>query len=148
MISPYVIGRIGETAARELFLTGEHFDAERAREIGLVRAVVSEADLDAAVDGRVGELLQAGPRAIAEAKALIREVSGRQAEDVQKETVERIDRHPGLGGGAGRPARVPGKTQAALVLLSGSFHGRRTRRSRAIAVNTPRLKNTSVSGGG
>ena len=90
VISPYVIGKIGESAARELFLTGERFEADKAREIGLVRAVVPEADLDAAVDGRVGELLQAGPRAIAEAKALIREVSGRCAEDVRQETVERI----------------------------------------------------------
>ncbi len=62
VISPYVVGRIGESAARELFLTGERFDAGRAREIGLVRAAVPEADLDAAVDGRVRELLQAGPR--------------------------------------------------------------------------------------
>ena len=58
--------------------------------MGLVRAAVPEADLDAAVDGRVGELLLAGPRAIAEAKALLREVSGRRAEDVQGDTVKRI----------------------------------------------------------
>lgn len=90
VISPYVIGRIGESATRELFLTGERFDAEKACEIGLVRAAVPEADLDAAVDSRIGELLLAGPHAIAEAKALIREVSGRHPEDVQKETVERI----------------------------------------------------------
>jgi len=90
VISPYGIGRIGESAARELFLTGERFDAEKALEMGLVRAAVPEADLDAAVDGRVGELLLAGPRAIAEAKALLREVSGRRAEDVQGDTVKRI----------------------------------------------------------
>jgi methylglutaconyl-CoA hydratase len=90
VISPYVLGKIGESAARELFLTGERFEAETARAIGLVRAVVPEADLDAAVDGRVHELLQAGPRAIAEAKALLREVGGRRVEDVQRETVERI----------------------------------------------------------
>jgi methylglutaconyl-CoA hydratase len=47
-------------------------------------------DLDAAVEGRVKELLQAGPRAIAEAKALIREVAWRRVEDVQRYTVERI----------------------------------------------------------
>ena len=90
VISPYVIGRIGESAARELFLTGERFDAEQARDMGLVRAVVPETELDAAVGERVGELLLAGPCAIAEAKALIREVSGRRVEDVQSDTVERI----------------------------------------------------------
>jgi methylglutaconyl-CoA hydratase len=42
------------------------------------------------VEGRVKELLQAGPRAIAEAKALIREVAWKRVEDVQRYTVERI----------------------------------------------------------
>jgi methylglutaconyl-CoA hydratase len=90
VISPYVVGKIGESAARELFLTGERFEAVRAVEIGLVRAAVPPEDLDAAVEGRVGELLQAGPRAIAEAKALIREVAWKRVEDVQRYTVERI----------------------------------------------------------
>jgi len=90
LISPYVIGKIGESAARELFLTGERFEAVRAVEIGLVRAAVPEEDLDAVVQSRVEELLKAGPRAIAEAKALIREVAWRRIEDVQRYTVERI----------------------------------------------------------
>jgi methylglutaconyl-CoA hydratase len=90
VISPYVVGKIGESAARELFLTGERFEAVRAAEIGLVRAAVPPEDLDAAVEGRVQELLQAGPRAIAEAKALIREVAWKRVEDVQRYTVERI----------------------------------------------------------
>jgi methylglutaconyl-CoA hydratase len=90
VISPYVVAKIGESAARELFLTGERFEAVRAAEIGLVRAAVPEEDLDAAVQGRVDELLKAGPRAIAEAKALIREVAFRRVEDVQRYTVERI----------------------------------------------------------
>ena len=62
----------------------------RAQEIGLVRAAVPEEDLDAAVEARVQELLKAGPRAVAEAKALIREVACRRVEDVQRYTVERI----------------------------------------------------------
>jgi methylglutaconyl-CoA hydratase len=90
VISPYVVGKIGESAARELFLTGERFEAVKALEIGLVRAAVPEEDLDAAVEGRVQELLKAGPRAVAEAKALIREVAWRRVEDVQRYTVERI----------------------------------------------------------
>jgi methylglutaconyl-CoA hydratase len=90
VISPYVLGKIGESAARELFLTGERFEAVRAVEIGLIRSAVPEEDLDAAVEGRVQELLQAGPRAIAEAKALIREVAYRRVEEMQRYTVERI----------------------------------------------------------
>jgi methylglutaconyl-CoA hydratase len=90
VISPYVVAKLGESAARELLLTGERFEAVRALEVGLVRAAVPEGDLDAAVDGRVQELLKAGPRAIAEVKALIREVAFRRVEDVQRYTVERI----------------------------------------------------------
>jgi methylglutaconyl-CoA hydratase len=90
VISPYVISKIGESAARELFLTGERFEAVRAVEVGLIRSAVPEEDLDGAVDRRVDELLQAGPRAVSEAKALIREVAWRRVEDVQRYTVERI----------------------------------------------------------
>ena len=90
VISPYVLGKIGESAARELFLTGERFEAVRAVEIGLVRAAVPLEDLDAVVEGRVRELLLAGPRAIGEAKALIREVAWKRVEDMQRYTVERI----------------------------------------------------------
>ncbi len=90
VISPYVLGKIGESAARELFLTGERFEAVKAQEIGLIRAAVPEDDLDAVVENRVQELLQAGPRAVAEAKALIREVAYRRVEDVQRYAVERI----------------------------------------------------------
>ena len=40
MISPFVLPKIGVSAARELFLTGMRFDAARAKAIGLVHAVV------------------------------------------------------------------------------------------------------------
>jgi methylglutaconyl-CoA hydratase len=90
VISPYVIRKIGESAARELFLTGERFEAVRALEIGLIRGAVPEEDLDAAIERRVQELLKAGPRTAAEAKSLIREVAFRRVEDVQEYTVERI----------------------------------------------------------
>ena len=75
VISPFVLAKIGQSAARELFLTGARFTAARAKEIGLVHAVVSAADLDATVDEYVQELLNAGPEAIAAAKALIPAVS-------------------------------------------------------------------------
>src|SRR4029079_6321763 len=36
VISPYVLRKIGESAARDLFLTGERFEAVKACEIGLI----------------------------------------------------------------------------------------------------------------
>lgn len=70
VISPFVLPKIGEGAARRYFLTGERFGAETALRIGLVHEVA--ADLDGAVDRVVGELLTSGPQAVREAKRLIR----------------------------------------------------------------------------
>jgi methylglutaconyl-CoA hydratase len=58
--------------------------------LGLVQRVVKLDELDAAVDERVGELLQAAPGAVAAAKALVRGVAGRPIEDVRELTVETI----------------------------------------------------------
>ena len=80
VISPFALAKVGRSAARELFLTGARFPASRAREIGLVHAVVPAADLDATVAGYVVELLSAGPHAVAAAKALIRTVWDRPAD--------------------------------------------------------------------
>ena len=48
VISPYVIGKIGPSHARALFMTGERFDAERALRIGLVHRVAEDLDAEAA----------------------------------------------------------------------------------------------------
>ena len=90
LISPYVIRKIGVSAARELFLTGERFSAERAQALGLVHRVVPADQLDAAVAGRVRELLQGAPGAIAAAKNLIRSVAGRSDEEVRELTIQTI----------------------------------------------------------
>jgi enoyl-CoA hydratase/carnithine racemase len=70
VISPFVLPKIGEAAARRYFLTGERFDAQAALRIGLVSEVAG--DLDTAVDRVVGELLTSGPQAAREAKRLVR----------------------------------------------------------------------------
>ena len=90
VISPYAIAKIGRSAARELFLTGARFSAARAREIGLVHAVVAERDLDATIDGYIRELLTSGPEAIAAAKALIQRVWPHSAADAMSLTSEAI----------------------------------------------------------
>ncbi len=78
VISPFVLPRIGDAAARRYFLTGERFDAGAALRIGLVHEVA--ADLGGAVERAVGELLSSGPEAVRAAKQLIRErPSGEEA---------------------------------------------------------------------
>ena len=90
VISPYVLPKIGPSAARELFLTGMRFSATRAREIGLVHAVVPMSELDAAVDRYVEELLSASPTGVAAAKALIPRVLGRAPAEAMAITVDAI----------------------------------------------------------
>ena len=76
VISPFVMQKIGAGRARTLFLTGERFDGVEAQRIGLVhRAVADEAALDREVPRATGELLSAGPLAVASSKELIRSVS-------------------------------------------------------------------------
>lgn len=90
VISPFVVRKIGASAARELFLTGERFSAARAAAIGLVHRVVKLDELDAATDERVGELLQAAPGAVAAAKVLLRGVEGRPPDAVRDLACETI----------------------------------------------------------
>jgi methylglutaconyl-CoA hydratase len=90
MISPYVLQKIGASAGRELFLTGMRFDAARAKEIGLVHAVVAPGELDAAVDRYVAEALSASPTAVARAKDLIQRVLGQAPADAIGVTADAI----------------------------------------------------------
>jgi methylglutaconyl-CoA hydratase len=71
VISPYALAKIGASAARRYFVTGERFDADTALRIGLVHEVAEE--LDAAVDAIVAELRTAGPEAARHAKKLVLE---------------------------------------------------------------------------
>jgi methylglutaconyl-CoA hydratase len=90
MISPYVLQKIGASAARELFLTGMRFDAGKAKAIGLVHEVVAADALDAAVDRYVAEALGASPTAVARSKALIPRVLNRAPGEVIDLTAEAI----------------------------------------------------------
>lgn len=91
VISTFVLPKIGESQARALFPSGQRFDADRARHIGLVHEVVTD---EPALDARIAELLDelraAGPNAAREAKALIRGLRGRSADDARQETVRHI----------------------------------------------------------
>jgi methylglutaconyl-CoA hydratase len=90
VISPFAIAKIGRSAARELFLTGARFSATRARDIGLVHAVVPIENLDEAVNAYISEFLSAGPNAVAAAKSLIAEVGSRSIDEARPLTARAI----------------------------------------------------------
>lgn len=85
VISPFALAKIGTSAARRYFVTGERFSATEALRIGLIHEVTD--DLDGAVERVVGELLSAGPSAARAAKELAR------APQSAEETAERIAAH-------------------------------------------------------
>ncbi|MBM3305719.1 MAG: enoyl-CoA hydratase/isomerase family protein [Candidatus Aminicenantes bacterium] len=91
-ISPYVVRRMGESRARQYFLTGERMDGRRALEVGLANIVAEPAGLDAAVEAVVGSLLSSGPEALASAKELLRRVPGMDFGEAKRFTAEMIAR--------------------------------------------------------
>ncbi len=71
VISPFALRKIGESAARRYFVTGERFDAATALRIGLVHELSD--DIGCALARLLGELRTAGPRAVRHAKKLVLE---------------------------------------------------------------------------
>jgi methylglutaconyl-CoA hydratase len=90
VISPFVLRRIGPGYARALGLTGELFEAARAREIGLAHRVVSAEQLDVAVNETVKALLGCAPMGIKASKKLFQTVPGLGYEAARQLTAETI----------------------------------------------------------
>jgi methylglutaconyl-CoA hydratase len=89
-IAPYVINKIGPSHARDLFLSGERFNAERAFSMGLVHAIVKPGELDEVIESKIDELLLAGPSAARATKALVRNLSPQLAPAMQEQTAQLI----------------------------------------------------------
>jgi len=89
-IAPYVVRRLGESACRRLFLTGERFDGTEAHGIGLVHRLVAPGDLDRELDSLVRLLLANGSVAMASCKELLRRVPGIPLDEAGPYTAEVI----------------------------------------------------------
>lgn len=91
IIVPQLVDAIGVRQVRRYALTGERFGAAEARRIGLVHEVVPAAELDAAGARMVEQILQNGPQAIAETKALALESAWDRIDAAAAERL--IERH-------------------------------------------------------
>ncbi len=76
-IGPYVVARMGEAAARRVFMSARAFEAQEAMRLNLLARVVAADALDAAVEAEVVPYLATAPGAVAESKALVRRLGGR-----------------------------------------------------------------------
>lgn len=81
IILPQLADAIGARQVRRYALTGERFGAEDARRIGLVHEVVPVAELSAAGERIVGQLLQNAPEANAQTKNAALEFAWGRVED-------------------------------------------------------------------
>lgn len=80
-ISPYVAATVGEKAARRMFTSALPVKAEQALNLGLLSELVSEEELDSAVDAMVEVLLNNAPDAVRLSKQLAFDVSARPITD-------------------------------------------------------------------
>ncbi len=118
VISPYVVRKIGESRAREWFLTGERVSAEEARRVGLVHRVVPEADLARAAKAVIDAILEGGPAAVVEAKRLVHAVATMPPREASTWAVQRMAERRGSPEGleglrAFLEKRKPGWTKGA-----------------------------------
>lgn len=79
-VGPYVLARMGATRASEVFMSSRIFDAAEAVRLNLLSRTVAEADLDAAIEAEILPYLSCAPGAVAESKALLRDLAGRVTE--------------------------------------------------------------------
>lgn len=75
VISPYVVRKIGLSAARHLFVTGERLDAVEAHRLGLVQVLCEADELDACVDRLAAQVSKGSPEAVRAAKQLAFDVA-------------------------------------------------------------------------
>jgi methylglutaconyl-CoA hydratase len=108
-IAPFVVEAVGPRWAKALFASGEGFDAAYAEKMGLVQYTVeNEAELQPMMEHLTDLALAAAPGAVADAKALVRFVTGHKIDDaLSRETAKRI---------AARRASAEGKEGLAAFL--------------------------------
>ena len=103
IIVPQLNDAIGQRQTRRYALTGERFGAQEARRIGLVHEVVPVEGLAAASERVVSAVLENGPQAIAETKALVLRSAWSDLDDAEFTSL--IESHAGetpvAGGGRG-----------------------------------------------
>ena len=89
-ISPYVIARMGEGKARQVFMSARIFSAQEAIALNLIAAHLPKDDLEARVEAEVTPYLSVAPEAVAASKSLARLLGPRIDDQVIEETITRL----------------------------------------------------------
>lgn len=88
VISPFVVAKIGPSAARRYFLTGERFTTDVALRLGLIHQAVPLENLQASSDEMARHLISSGPEALRHCKELIRVVGARSSRPVANRAIQ------------------------------------------------------------
>ena len=138
VIAPYVLAKIGQSAARELFVTGRRFDAAHAREIGLVHAVVPPIELIARCSSTSSRSSRTAAKRWRPPRRCF--AKSRTVDRRRRAADRRGDRRAArLGGGAGADEgvfeEIERSRQSAVVSLSRSRQSQSVSSRQSVAVS-------------
>ena len=87
-IGPYVVGKMGEAKAREVFMSAKIFNEVDAKRLNIVSEISD--DLDQSVEDHILLYLKTAPKAVGEAKALVRSLGNTIDDKVIERTIEQL----------------------------------------------------------
>ena len=87
-IGPYVVGKMGQAKAREVFMSGNIFSELDAKNLNIVSEISN--DLDQSVEEYIVPYLKAAPKAVGEAKALVRSLGATIDDKVIEKTIQQL----------------------------------------------------------
>lgn len=90
VISTYIARRMKLSDMKRLFITGERFDSNYAKQVGLIDSVVDEKEFDDKIQKYVEILCSSGPKAIVEVKDLVDKYQKMDIEKYKEHTVKKI----------------------------------------------------------
>jgi len=89
-IGPFVVRRMGEGFARQVFFTGKGFGTDLALRSSLVTRTCKAGELDGLMEEEVAAVLKCAPGAVAAAKGLCQKLGGAELATFTGETVEAL----------------------------------------------------------
>jgi methylglutaconyl-CoA hydratase len=90
VISTYIVKRIGISNLRRLFITGERFNSQYAKEIGLIDYVIPEEQIESEIQKNIDKLKTSNPNAIYEIKRLVEKYQDIDIKRYKEHTVQKI----------------------------------------------------------
>ena len=75
MIAPYILRVIGYKVTKQLFLTGEIFNAQKALTVGLIDEIINKKDLKKINSTLINDLLNGAPQAQKNIKLFLKKIN-------------------------------------------------------------------------